>query len=72
MTQPIRLSGAWRGVKRNIYIRMASYPSPHFDRCHEAAERDPDWVAIRRDGPHDAMMTDPDWFVGVLQRHALG
>lgn len=71
MTQPIRLSGAWRGVKRKIYIRMASFPAPHFDRCHEAADRDPDWVAIRRDGPHDAMMTDPDWFVGVLNQHAL-
>ena len=71
MTQPIRLSGAWRGVERKIYIRMASYPAPHFDRCHEMADRDPDWIAIRRDGPHDVMMTEPDWFIGLLTRHAL-
>ena len=71
MTQPIRLSGAWRGVKRKIYIRMACYPAPHFDRWYEMADRDPEWIAIRLDGPHDVMMTEPDWFVGLLTEHAL-
>ena len=71
ITQPIRLSGAWQQVKRKIYIRMASYPAPHFDRYYEAANAAPDWTAIRRDGPHDAMITEPGWFVGVLKEHAL-
>ncbi len=71
MTQSIRLSGAWLGVKRKIYIRMASYSAPHFDRCHEMADRDPDWIAIRRDGAHNVMITEPDWFIDVLTRHAL-
>lgn len=71
MTQPIRLTGAWRQVPRKVYIRMASYPGSHFDRYYEAAEADPDWVAIRREGPHDVMIAEPDWLVGVLKDHAL-
>jgi pimeloyl-ACP methyl ester carboxylesterase len=72
MTQPIRLTGAWRDVKRKVYIRMADYTSPHFDRRYAEAADDDDWIAIRRDGPHNAMMSDPDWFVGLLEQHALG
>lgn len=71
MTQPIRLSGAWLGVPRKVYIRMTGNQAAYFDRSYAIAEADADWVALRRDGPHNAMMTDPDWFVGVLAEHAL-
>lgn len=72
MTQPIRLTGAWRKVPRKVYIRMTGFPGSHFDRYYEAAEADRDWVAIRRDGAHDVMISDPDWLVGILKDHALG
>lgn len=72
MTQPIRLTDAWRGVECKIYIRMTSNPSPHFDQCFEWTNGDADWIAIHHDGVHDAMVTEPDWFVGVMEDHALG
>lgn len=71
MTQPIRLTGAWRRVPRKVYIRMTNYPGSHFDRYCEAADADPDWVAIRRDGPHDIMIAEPDWLVNVLKENVL-
>jgi pimeloyl-ACP methyl ester carboxylesterase len=70
MTQPVRLSGAWRNVAKKVYIRM-NYPAPYFDKYYESHAADPAWTAIRHDGPHNIMMTDPDWFVGVLREHAL-
>lgn len=70
-TQPIHLTGAWRQVPRKVYIRMASFPASHFDRYYEAAEADPDWIAIRREGPHDIMIAEPGWLVGVLKDHVL-
>ncbi len=71
MTQPIRLTGAWRGVARKIYIRTGLYASPYFDLYHEAAAADDDWVAIRREVIHNIAMTEPDWFLDILREHAL-
>ena len=71
MTQPIRLTGAWRGVPRKLYIRTAQYPAPYFDTYYDQAEADPDWRAVRRDAPHNIMMSEPDWFIGLLQEHAF-
>jgi pimeloyl-ACP methyl ester carboxylesterase len=72
MTQPIRLRGDWRRIARKVYIRLARYPAPHFDRSYEAARDDPDWTAIHRDDIHDVMVTDPGWVVGVLKDTVLG
>lgn len=71
LVQPIRLTGAWRGVARKVYIRCARYASPYFDRYWEAAAADDAWVAIRRDAIHNIWMTEPDWFLEILRSHAL-
>jgi pimeloyl-ACP methyl ester carboxylesterase len=71
MTQPIHLTGAWRGVARKLYIRCGQYPGPYFDRYLAAAEAASDWVAIATDLPHNIMLTDPDWLAGVLREHVL-
>lgn len=69
--QPIRLTGAWRGVAKKIYIRCRQYPHPALDRYLATAQAADDWVALADDWPHNIMMTDPDWFVSVLRQHAL-
>ena len=71
MTQPIRLTGAWRGVGRKIYVRCRQFPAPYFDAYYQAAADDADWTAMADDWPHNIMMTDPDWFVSLLTTHAL-
>jgi len=71
LTQPIRLTGAWRRVPRKLYIRTAQFTAPYFDRYYEAAAADPAWTAVRAEVPHNVLMTDPAWFVGQLCRHVL-
>jgi pimeloyl-ACP methyl ester carboxylesterase len=71
VTQPIHLSGAWRKVATKLYIRMADFPAPYFDRFYEETAASDDWAAIRRDGAHNVMMTEPDWLHGVLREHVL-
>ena len=71
LTQPIRLTGAWRQVPKKLYIRCSQYPGRHFDRYLAMAEADPDWIGIGTEFPHDIMMTDPDWLADILREHVL-
>jgi len=71
LTQPIRLTGAWRQVPQKLYIRCSQYPGRHFDRYLATAEAEPDWVGVGTKFPHDVMMTDPDWLAGILREHVL-
>lgn len=71
ITQPIRLTGAWRGLRTKLYLRATGYGAPYFDKYFETAAADPDWIAIRREMAHNVMMTEPDWLVGQLRRHVL-
>lgn len=71
ITQPIRLTGAWRRVPRKLYIRAAQFPAPYFDRYYESAETDPEWAAVRSQVPHDVMLTDPAWLIEQMRRHVL-
>jgi hypothetical protein len=71
LTQPIRLSGAWRSVAKKLYLRMADFPAPYFDRFYAATAADPDWISIRHEAAHNIMMTDPNWLLAVLREHVL-
>ncbi len=71
LAQPIRLTGAWKGVARKIYIRAANYASSAFDAAYAAAAADDGWVALRRETIHNVMMSEPEWLLGVLREHTL-
>jgi len=66
ITQKIRLGGAYKTVKRRIFIKAGAYvPSP-FDRHFERIQRDPSWKAHSLPCGHDVMVDMPDELAKLL------
>jgi pimeloyl-ACP methyl ester carboxylesterase len=66
VTQPIRLSGAWRAIPIRHYHRATRYSAGYFDAMADAAEEDGGWLVARRDMAHDMMVTEPEWTAAAI------
>jgi pimeloyl-ACP methyl ester carboxylesterase len=67
-TQKIRLSGAWRGIARKIYLRAPDFPSAAFDRIAEDCAGEPGWqVREMRGVGHDVMIDAPEEVARLLE-----
>lgn len=66
MMDPIRLTGAWRGVARKIHILGSANPASAFLATHERLRDDPAWQTERIACGHEIMITNPDELAGIL------
>jgi pimeloyl-ACP methyl ester carboxylesterase len=66
MNEKIALTGAWRGVKRKLYIRAISYASPPFDATYRRLETDPAWSMHGLPCGHDVMVDMPKELAALL------
>jgi pimeloyl-ACP methyl ester carboxylesterase len=68
MSEKIRLTGAYRGVKKNVYVHGAVLPreSP-FKRFYEAAQA-AGWDAYALPCGHDVMLDKPDELAEILDK----
>jgi pimeloyl-ACP methyl ester carboxylesterase len=64
------LTGAYRAVRRKVYIRAADYPSPAFEPTYERLKPDPAWTVHRLPCGHDAMLDMPDALAELLEAAA--
>jgi pimeloyl-ACP methyl ester carboxylesterase len=67
MTERLSLTGAYRAVRRKVYIRAASYPSPAFEPTYERLKDDAGWVVHRLNCGHDVMIDMPDALTELLE-----
>jgi pimeloyl-ACP methyl ester carboxylesterase len=67
LTERLALTGAYRAVRRKVYIRAASYPSPAFDPTYERLKSDPGWIAHQLPCGHDVMVDMPDALAEILE-----
>jgi pimeloyl-ACP methyl ester carboxylesterase len=67
MTEKLSLTGAFRGVRRKVYIRAAEYPNPAFDAAYARVKADPSWVAQEVPCGHDVMIDIPDALAELLE-----
>ncbi|MBT5267253.1 MAG: alpha/beta hydrolase [Rhodospirillaceae bacterium] len=65
-TQPLHLTGAYKGIARKVYLRAAGCEAPDFDRVLAECAADPKWITDSVDCGHDVMVDDPDWLVERL------
>jgi len=66
VTERLLLSGAYRAVRRKIYVRAAGYPHPAFAATYERVKGDPGWVAHALPCGHDVMVDMPDALAEIL------
>jgi pimeloyl-ACP methyl ester carboxylesterase len=66
-TEKLALSGAYRAVRRKVYVRAANYPSPAFDSVYERVKADPGWTAHQLPCGHDVMIDMPDALAEILE-----
>ena len=66
VTERLLLSGAYRAVRRKIYVRAAGYPHPAFAATYERVKGDPGWVAHTLPCGHDVMVDMPDALAEIL------
>jgi pimeloyl-ACP methyl ester carboxylesterase len=67
MREKLALTGAYRAVRRKVYIRAAEYPSPAFEPTYERLKSDPGWVVHRVPCGHDVMIDMPDALAELLE-----
>lgn len=68
MTQPVRLTGAWRRVGVKMYIRATGYRASPFGSFAERARTDPGWRYHDIDCGHDVMIDRPEELTALLAR----
>lgn len=66
LTQPIRLTGAFREIGVKQYHRATRYRAGYFDDAAERAETEGTWRVEYHDLDHDMMLTDPAWTVAAI------
>jgi pimeloyl-ACP methyl ester carboxylesterase len=67
MTEKLALTGAYRGVRRKVFIRAQNYPSPAFEPTYERLKGDPGWTAHLLPCGHDVMIDMPDALAEILE-----
>ncbi len=67
ITERLQLTGAYRAVRRKVYIRAADYPSPAFEPTYERLKSDPGWVVHKLPCGHDVMLDMPDALAELLE-----
>jgi pimeloyl-ACP methyl ester carboxylesterase len=65
--EKLALTGAYRAVRRKIYIRATAYPSVPFDGYYERLKSDPGWVVHQVSCGHDVMIDMPDALAEILE-----
>ena len=66
MTEKIRLTGAWRGVKRKIHVLAGANPAGSFATVHARLREDGAWRTVEIACGHEVMITHPDELLHVL------
>jgi pimeloyl-ACP methyl ester carboxylesterase len=67
VTEKLALTGAYRAMRRKVYVRATNYPSPFFDRFYENAKSEPRWITRELPCGHDAMIDMPDALTEILE-----
>jgi hypothetical protein len=68
MTQPLKLTGAWKTVRTKVYLRAAAYGASPFGPSAQKAKNDPGWRYEDIEAGHDVMIDAPDDLVDALIR----
>lgn len=66
MTDPIRLTGAWRSVPRKIHVLATGNPGTSFHAVHARLRDDTAWRTVEIACGHEVMITNPDDLLSVL------
>jgi pimeloyl-ACP methyl ester carboxylesterase len=66
ITERLSLTGAYRAVRRKVYIRAADYPNPAFQETYQRLKDDAGWVAHLLPCGHDVMIDMPDALAEIL------
>ncbi|HUN59048.1 MAG TPA: alpha/beta hydrolase [Candidatus Binataceae bacterium] len=66
-TERLGLTGAYRGVRRRIFIRAINYPSPHFEAAYQRAKANPAWVTHEVACGHEVMLDMPELLAELLE-----
>lgn len=70
MTQPSRLTGAWKDIPNKTFIKAGLYTTSPFGPFAEAAKNDPGWHYEEIDAGHDVMLDAPTELADALIRAA--
>lgn len=66
VTERLLLTGAYRGVRRKVYVRAGDYPHPAFQATYERLKSDLGWVVHLLPCGHDVMVDRPDALAEIL------
>ena len=68
LTEPVRLDGSERSIKRRTYILATRQPG--FQRFYDQVKADPTWTTKTIDTGHIVMMDDPEGLARLLLEEA--
>ena len=68
LTEPVRLDGSERSIKRRTYILATRQPG--FQRFYDQVQADPTWTTKTIDTGHIVMMDDPEGLARLLLEEA--
>jgi hypothetical protein len=66
MSDPIRLTGAWRGVQRKIYVLASANPGSAFQATYARLSDDSNWQTHKIACGHEIMITNPAELARIL------
>jgi len=66
ITERLQLTGAYRAVRRRVYIRAGDYPNPVFQATYERLKDDAGWSAHSLPCGHDVMVDMPDALAEIV------
>jgi pimeloyl-ACP methyl ester carboxylesterase len=66
-TDPLRVSGAYQTIPKEVYIRAPAFPQPAFDAAYERCRADSAWKTFEISGGHDVMLDQPTELVTILE-----
>ena len=67
--QTIKLSGAWRGVPRKIYVGAHGWEGSPFLDLYRRLDRDPQWATYALNCGHNIPRLEPEALVEILISH---
>ena len=66
LSQPVQLTGAWKTVKKKMYILAELHPNSNFDRFSVPLSSKPDWDVRSLAAGHDVMIDTPEPLAEIL------
>jgi hypothetical protein len=68
ITEALRVSDAYQGVRKKVYIRAPAFPQPAFDSAYARCRADRAWQTFEMTCGHHIMLDQPAELVAILEK----